>query len=291
MTSETYQPEILDMTGDSAISASTSRTLAGQRCLIENVQNVKDLANARLPVICTSPTPKNWSIVFAPATAQEAIDDAIVARALAERVLLPATLVTDKLLEETFESAELPPEKTTKNFLGALKLDKNHAKFARTDLEGSTQAQKAMEMAAMLFPKLSQEWKKRSRRLLVPFETFMFEDAETVLVVFGSSSGNAKLAVQSLRGQGQKIGLLRLHMLRPWPEQELHTLLQNVSRLAVIDSQIVLGGWSKLYHQIRTCYTGFTSNFITKNMVTVQDFIDIAQRLRAASAPERVWMI
>jgi pyruvate/2-oxoacid:ferredoxin oxidoreductase alpha subunit len=288
---EGYSPEILDVHGESATSAAAARTLAGQRCLIENAQELKSLALARLPVVCTTAEPKNWSLVLAPLNIQEILDDTILAYALAEKSLLPAAVIIDKLSTETFESVELPPEKMIKNFLGQLKLDKFHAKFARYDLEGRAQAQKAMDIAQAEIPKLSQEWKKRFRRTLEPFEAFMLEDAELAIVTFGSWSSNAKLAVQELRKQGEKVGLLRLHVLRPWPEQEIHALLQNVSRIAVVDSQISLGSWSKMYQGIKTWYAGFASNFIAKNLLTVQDFIDIARRLHAASAPERVWMI
>jgi pyruvate/2-oxoacid:ferredoxin oxidoreductase alpha subunit len=288
---EDYSPELLDIHGDSATSAAAARTLAGQRCLIENVEKLKSAALARLPVVCTAPEPKNWSLVLAPSNTQEIIDDTILAYALAEQTLLPVTVIIDKLAAETAESIELPPEKMIKNFLGQLKLDKTHARFARYDLEGRAQAQKAMEFAQVVIPKISQEWKKRFRRTLEPFESFMLEDAELAIVTFGSWSSNAKLAVQELRKHGEKIGLLRLHVLRPWPEAELHAILQNVSRVAIVDSQISLGTWSKLYQGIKTWYTGFASNFIAKDLLTVQDFIDIAHRLRAASAPERVWMI
>ena len=284
-------PELLDMHGESAISAATARTLANQRCLIENAQSLKPLALARLPVVCTSPEPKNWSIVLAPASTQEIIDDTILAYALAEHALLPATLIVDRLAVETSETAELPPEKAVKNFLGALGLDKQHARFARYDLMGCAQAQKALDTAKSAMPKLSQEWKKRTRRTLEPFEAFMLEDAELAFVVYGSYSVNTRLAVQALRQQGEKIGMLRLHVLRPWPEAELHSALQNVSRLAVVDGQVSLGTWSKLYQGIKTRHAGFASDFIAGDLLTVQDFIDIAHRLRAASAPERVWMI
>ncbi|MEM7815189.1 MAG: hypothetical protein QXF55_02530 [Candidatus Aenigmatarchaeota archaeon] len=288
---ETWASELLDLHGDSATSAAAARTLAGQRCLVENAQSTKPLALARLPVVCTSPEPKNWSIVLAPANAQEALDDAILAYALAEKSLLPATVVIDKLLVETSETVEIPPEKAVKSFLGALSLDKQHARFARYDLEGCALAQRAMDAAKATIPKLSQEWKKRFRRTLEPFEAFMVEDAELAFVTYGSCSSNARLAVQALRQQGEKVGLLRLHVLRPWPEAELHAVLQNVSRLAVVDGQISFGTWSKLYQGIKTWHAGFASDFIASDVLTAQDFIDIAHRLRAASAPERVWMV
>lgn len=288
---EAYQPELLDIHADSAISAAAARTLANQRCLVEDAQELKSLALSHMPVVCTSAEPKNWSIVLAPASVQETIDDTILAYALSKQALLPVNIIIDKLAEQTFETAELLPEKIVRNFLGPLTLDKAHAKFARYDLEGKVQAQKALDAARALLPKLSQEWKKRSRRTLEPFESFMIEDAELAIVTFGTYSSNAKLAVQKLREQGEKVGLLRLHMLRPWPESELHAVLQNVSRLAVVDNQVSLGSWSKLYQGIKTWYTGFASNFIVGDLLTVQDFIEIANRLRAASAPERVWMI
>ena len=47
------------------------------------------------------------------------------------------------------------------------------------------------------------------------------EDAEVALVLIGSSAGTAKVAVDQLRAQGMKAGLVKIRVFRPFPGEEL----------------------------------------------------------------------
>ena len=61
------------------------------------------------------------------------------------------------------------------------------------------------------------------------------EDAEVALVLIGSSAGTAKVAVDQLREQGVKAGLIKIRVFRPFPAQELAQALQHVKALAIMD--------------------------------------------------------
>ena len=45
----------------------------------------------------------------------------------------------------------------------------------------------------------------------------MMDDAEVALVVIGSSAGTGKEAVDRLRAEGKKVGLIKLRVFRPFP--------------------------------------------------------------------------
>ncbi len=55
------------------------------------------------------------------------------------------------------------------------------------------------------------------------------------LVLIGSSAGTAKVAVDQLREQGVKAGLVKIRVFRPFPAQELAQALQHVKSLAIMD--------------------------------------------------------
>ena len=68
-----------------------------------------------------------------------------------------------------------------------------------------------------------------------PEDPYRMEDAEVALVLIGSSAGTAKVAVDQLREQGVKAGLVKIRVFRPFPAQELAQALQHVKALAIMD--------------------------------------------------------
>ena len=61
------------------------------------------------------------------------------------------------------------------------------------------------------------------------------EDAEIAVVLIGSTAGTAKVAVDHLREQGVRAGLVKLRVFRPFPAQELAQVLSQVKAVAVMD--------------------------------------------------------
>ena len=61
------------------------------------------------------------------------------------------------------------------------------------------------------------------------------EDAEYAIVIMGSASGNTKNAVDILREQGVKAGMIKVRVFRPFPGEELAEALRHVSAVAILD--------------------------------------------------------
>jgi pyruvate/2-oxoacid:ferredoxin oxidoreductase alpha subunit len=205
--------------------------------------------------------------------------------------MLPVSIVIPEAGAGIYQAAEIPGQKMVENVAGRLKLDPKHAKYGGSGLSDMLQMQKSMDNAQKAMAGVSVAWKKRFKRTLEPVEKFMMDDAEIAIIAYGPVCENAKIAVKRLRDEGEKVGLLRLIMLRPVPEAEISASLQKVSRIGIVDTQVSLGGWSKLYQAIRTFYSGFATNFISGDLISVQDFVDMLKRLKAAAKNERVWMV
>jgi len=60
-------------------------------------------------------------------------------------------------------------------------------------------------------------------------------------VVLASTAGTAKTAVDNLRQQGLKVGLLKPRVFRPFPAEELVDALQHLKAVAVMDRSISFG--------------------------------------------------
>ena len=67
------------------------------------------------------------------------------------------------------------------------------------------------------------------------YKTFYLEDAETVLVSFGSAARSARHIVESLRPRGQKIGLLELQTLWPFPADVIQEYCNSAKYTVVVE--------------------------------------------------------
>lgn len=68
------------------------------------------------------------------------------------------------------------------------------------------------------------------------FEEYRMEDAEYAVVIIGSAAGTCKAAIDYIRETtGKKVGLVKVRVFRPFPEEELAAALKNVKAIAVMD--------------------------------------------------------
>ena len=93
----------------------------------------------------------------------------------------------------------------------------------------------AMKNAKKVILDVAKEFKTISGREYSLFEEYRMEDAERAIVLIGSSAGTAKAAVEELRAKGEKVGLVKLRVFRPFPGEELAKALAGVKAMAVLD--------------------------------------------------------
>jgi pyruvate ferredoxin oxidoreductase alpha subunit len=84
------------------------------------------------------------------------------------------------------------------------------------------------------------------------FEEYRMEDAETAIVVMSSAAGTGKDAVDELRQEGLKIGLLKPRVFRPFPYQKMAEALKKMKAVAVLDRASSPGAFgAPLFTEIR----------------------------------------
>ncbi|MHB8093047.1 MAG: transketolase C-terminal domain-containing protein, partial [Syntrophales bacterium] len=66
-------------------------------------------------------------------------------------------------------------------------------------------------------------------------ELYQTDDAELLIVAYGTASRIAKGAIKRLRKQGLKVGLFRPISLWPFPSQQLRDLAKKISNLMVFE--------------------------------------------------------
>lgn len=87
------------------------------------------------------------------------------------------------------------------------------------------------------------EYEELSGRRYDLVEGYRMEDADAALFILNSAAETAKEAVDALRKEGRKVGLIRPNVIRPFPIEEVRAVLKNVKGLVVADRQDNFGAW------------------------------------------------
>ncbi|NOX60435.1 MAG: 3-methyl-2-oxobutanoate dehydrogenase subunit VorB [Chloroflexi bacterium] len=160
------------------------------------------------------------AIVLAPSTIQEAVDLMQIAFDLAFKYRTIVTLLGDGSLGQMMEPVEMPPFKEwpEKRPDWALRGAKDRPPRIITSLYLGADKLEAVNLRL-------QEKLQRIAANEVRYETFMADDAEHLIVAFGTVGRIAKSAVRQARANGMKAGLFRPITLWPYPEKELDALI------------------------------------------------------------------
>lgn len=201
-------------------------------------------------------------------TCQEVLDSILMAYRLAEdaRVLLPVIINMDGFyLSFTREPVEVPDQEAVRKFLPPYQPE--HAFFKASCpmaqgvavLGGSFysyfkyQMHLASQKALEVYVEICDEFDEEFGRHYSPVEGYMLEDAKYVLVMTNSFSTMGKDAVKKARERGIMAGLLRLRLLRPFPDEIIKRALKGKIAAAVIDQNISVGKGGILHSEICSC--------------------------------------
>ncbi len=102
----------------------------------------------------------------------------------------------------------------------------------------------AMRNAKKVIQDVGAEFGKMSGRSYGLFEEYRLDDADYAFVMIGSAAGTTKDAIDELRDQGVKVGLLKIRVFRPFPAEEMTEALKNVKGIAIMDRAESFSGQS-----------------------------------------------
>ncbi|HPJ29842.1 MAG TPA: pyruvate synthase subunit PorA [Methanothrix sp.] len=113
----------------------------------------------------------------------------------------------------------------------------------------------AMERARKKITEVSREFEEifgRGYGGLI--DTYAMDDAEIALVTMGSIVGTIKEAIDELRSEGVKVGLVKIRSYRPFPEEELKGALKDASVIATIEKDLSMGYESALLTDLKGAF-------------------------------------
>lgn len=206
-------------------------------------------------------------IQFYSESPQESLDTVLQAFRIAETVKLPVMVSHDAFyVSHALEPVEVPAQETVDQYLadcrptrhldtaapsgwGNVVTAEMYNRHRRSIEEGMGRALEVAQQADRVWGELS----GRSYGLL---ERYRCDDAQLVIVAIGSLCGTARVAVDELRAQGVRAGLLKLRMFRPLPQQALRVALAGVPDVLVLDRDHSPGLGGILHNEVRGALYG-----------------------------------
>ena len=176
------------------------------------------------------------TIVLAPNSVQEMADFVDLAFELAFKYRNPAMILSDGVLGQMMEKVVLPPYKPRRTE-EEIKKECPWATFGRTkdrkpnihtSLELTSEVQEANNLRF-------QAKYKKIKETEVHYETMYCDDADYVIVAFGSAARLSDKAIQIAREQGIKVGLFRPITLWPFPTKEIAELAKTKKGILVVE--------------------------------------------------------
>ena len=235
--------------------------------------------------------------------AQESYDAHIQAYKLAEDpdVLLPIMVCVDgwslthawepiELLAQELVDKFLPPYHPVQYLTPDNPISYGTAYDDRALMEYRYIMQKAMDCAKSKAVKVADEFNEMfGRHHGGLIQEYRMDDAEIGILAMGSIIGTVKVAIDEMRAEGIKVGLVKVRFYRPFPADEIIKAVKDTRCIAVIDRNISLGAGGALAADVMAalynfkdhplvlgCLAGIGGREVTRN--TVRNIVARAQK-------------
>jgi pyruvate ferredoxin oxidoreductase alpha subunit len=205
------------------------------------------------------------------ATCQEVLDATLIAYRLAEdaRVRLPVIVNLDGFyLSFTREPVSIPELDAVRGFLpdfdaGSIRFRAGQPISQAVAVLGGGpysyfryETHLAANAALEVHREVVRDFEAIFGRSYDAVETYRSEDAEIVFLMIGSFSTKARAAVDALRDAGERVGLVRPRLLRPYPAADLRRALAGKRGVAVIDQNLSPGRGGALHCELAAALYG-----------------------------------
>jgi len=272
-----------------AVNGARSFTASSSNGLAYMAENVMVAAFYRLPIVMAAvnrtlgPPWNIWadqgdSLMFRDfawiqlycSSNQDVADTTLLAFRLAEdpRVMLPVMVCMDAFItSHTAMEVELATQEQADQFLPVCevphRLDFKHPVTVggmalprdtlthRQDLDNAMlQVPAAMEEHCDHFRAVF------GRGVSGALSAYLTEDADRILVASGTISTTLKDVVDERREKGEKVGMIRIKMFRPFPAHEFIRACGSVRKIGVVDRNYSAGTGGIFWQEIRACLQG-----------------------------------
>lgn len=176
------------------------------------------------------------TIVLAPASVQEMNDFVEEAFDLAFKYRTPVVILSDGIIGQMMEKVKLKPERPR------LTSEEHVAQTGEWAATGKINRPRNVISSVRLVSEEQEEFNYHLQRKYreieekeVRAEYIMCDDAEYIFVAYGSSARICQKSLELAREQGQKVGMVRLITLFPFPKKELLALKPQLKGILAVE--------------------------------------------------------
>ena len=233
---------------------------------------------------------------------QEAYDNFIQAFRIGEHadVLTPVFVGLDGfIISHSSEVVQVEDDAAVKKFIGEFtppfplldtsrKFSVGPIDFTDYYFEHKRSQIEGIENSPRVIEEIGKEFGRTFGRSYGFFEEYRMDDAEVCIVVMSSAAGTGKDAVDELRAEGKKIGLLKPRVFRPFPHHEIAEALKKMTAVAVLDRSSAPGAFgAPLFTEVRSALYDYEKRPKMVNYVyglggrdiKVEHFREVAEKL------------
>ncbi|MEA3489638.1 MAG: 3-methyl-2-oxobutanoate dehydrogenase subunit VorB [Candidatus Omnitrophota bacterium] len=170
-------------------------------------------------------------IVLAPATVQEMFDFTYEAFALADKYLNPVMILADGMLGQMMEPLEFDEDIEPTGLV--------EKPWAMTGAQGREAGSiRSLYLGEGILEKHNEKLQEKYRRAAneeIRFEEYRTEDAEVLIIAYGTVGRIVRACVNILREEGIKAGLIRPITVWPFPYGEISGLAEKGAKFLVVE--------------------------------------------------------
>lgn len=198
---------------------------------------------------------------------QEAYDQTILGMKLSEDIFFPVMVSTDGfIISHAMSRLEMFDDKDVQAFIGEHKTPYNILDTEKPITVGSivlqdyymeirTQMAHEMAKAKEKIKEAYAEFNKKMKKNYSVVETYFMDDAEYAIVALGSSAGSARYICEKLRAKGEKVGVVKPRVFRPFFDREMVAILENAKGIAVLDrSDMMSSTGGHLFNELKSAF-------------------------------------
>lgn len=278
-----------------SINGARSFTASSSNGLAYMAENVMVAAFYRLPIVMAAvnrtlgPPWNIWAdqgdslmfrdfawIQFYCDSNQDVADTTMLAFRLAEdpRVLLPVMVCMDAfIVSHTTMETQLASQEQADRFLPECEvphhLDSGHPftaggmAFPQDTLSHRLDIDEAMKRVPEVLAEHRQSFSDVfGRSVTGAVTTYHTEDADRIFIASGTVSKTLKDVIEARRERGEKVGMVRIKLFRPFPAREVREACRNATRIGVLDRNYAAGSGGIFCSEVRACLQGQGSHLV-----------------------------
>jgi pyruvate/2-oxoacid:ferredoxin oxidoreductase alpha subunit len=242
---------------------------------------------------------------------QDVADTALLAFRLAEdpRILLPVMVCMDAfIVSHTSMEIELATQDQVDRFLPPCdvpqRLNSAHpATVGGMAMPQATLSQR-LDLAEALqrVPGVLEEHREHFRQVFGrevsgAVESYLCEDADQILIASSTVANTVRDVVDARRAGGERVGMIRIKLFRPFPRKEIRALCAGAEKIGVLDRNYAADVGGVFCHEVRASLQGQGGKLVQSYLTgvgggdVVPEMVDevVADLTARSAASEPVW--